>query len=138
MDCYENYVYPLDFKSEIIKSKRRGICLGECCSVNGIILADCIVDIFPVDNIKIDDIMYECDYAKSLNPDTMTNFDKSLVMQWWFCANVYINSQELNLKELPCCLLSEIERLFPYDDACVNNMVKSLSNNTSAVKRTAD
>ena len=130
--------YSSEWKSDTMQRKRHNTCSGECCSVNGIILAYCIVDILPVDNIKIEDIMYDCDYAKNMNPDSMSNFDKSLVLQWWFCANVYINTQKLNLEQLPCCLISEIERLYPYDYAGVSKMVKSSSKITSVVKRSAD
>ena len=121
-----------------MQCKRHSTCSGECCSVNGIILADCIVDVLSVDNIKMEDIMYDCDYAKNMNPDSMSNFDKSLVLQWWFCADVYINTQKLNLEQLPCCLISEIGRLYPYDYAGVSKLVKSASKITSVVKRSAD
>ena len=86
----------------------------------------------------MEDILYDCDYSKYMNPESMLNFDKALVVQWWFCANLYVITEHFIFKQLPCCVISEIERVYPYDDAGVCNTAKSLTNVATAKKRSAD
>ena len=137
-ECNKDNFLLSERRSGTIQCKQHSTCSGECCSVNGMLFVGCVTKYFPIDNIKMEDIMYDCDYSKHMNPESMSNFDKALIVQWWFCANVYIMTEKFIFKQLPCCLISEIERVYPYDDAVVCKMAKSLTNVTNAPKRLAD
>ena len=104
----------------------------------GMLFIGCITNLIPIDYMKMEDIMYECDYSKHMKPESMLNFDWALILQWWFCANVYGMLDHFIFQQLPCCVISEIQRVYPNLDGEVSNVTKSLPNVAYAKKRLAD
>ena len=86
----------------------------------------------------MEDTMYKCDYLKHMKPESMLNFDLALILQWWFCANMYVMSDHCIFQQLPCCVISEIQRVYPNLDGEVSNIAKSSTNVAYAKKRLAD
>ena len=123
---------------DTIQCQRRTTCLGECCSVYRLLFVDCVTNLFSNNYMKMEDIMYECHYLKHMKPESMLNFDRALILQWWFCANVYVMSDHCIFEQLPCCVISEIQRVYPNLDGKVSNVTKSLPNVADAKKRLAD
>ena len=54
-----------------IQSQHCTTCSGECCSVYGMLFVDCVANLFPIDNMKMEDIMYECHYSMCMSPESM-------------------------------------------------------------------
>ena len=80
--CNNNCVYEKITPWDTIKYQYRSTCLGECCGIYGMVFVECVANIISTDNIQMEDIMYKCHYSKCMNPKSMLNIDRALILQW--------------------------------------------------------
>ena len=78
--CNNNGVYEKIETWDTTQSQHHSTCLGECCSIYGILFVDCVAKIVSINNMKIEYIMYEYHNSKCTSPESMLNIDQALIL----------------------------------------------------------
>ena len=87
-------------------------CKGNKCSMHGINFCSCIMEVFPVEDIILEDIKSGCHFTSHIEYDSFMNKNKRFLLYWYHSVNFYFVTSKHNQCNLPACLIWAIWDLY--------------------------